>query len=167
MKLFKETIGTFLVLVLFFICCRAVMAMDNNEIFTLINQERLNNGIGKVAISNRLQYAAEQKLIDIQKYIYWSHSNPTTNTVWWYFIRQVGYWGEIGENLARNYQNSQQVIQAWLNSAKHKENLLNTKYSEIGIAIGEVAYPEGKKIVIITEYGKPNNLLSDNFFSKN
>ncbi|OHD58505.1 MAG: hypothetical protein A2014_01575 [Spirochaetes bacterium GWF1_49_6] len=50
--------------------------------------------------------------------------------------------GGVGENIAYNYGSSEQdvaknLMTAWMNSPGHKANILNTKYSHIGVGIAE------------------------------
>jgi len=55
----------------------------------------------------------------------------------------AGYdnWQSFGENIAFGYQTAIEVMQAWMNSAGHRENILSPNFTEIGI--GVVANAQG------------------------
>lgn len=62
---------------------------------------------------------------------YWAHFAPSGKSPW-DFILGSGYkFTFAGENLAKNFYNSQDVMNAWMASkVGHKENLLNSKYQK-------------------------------------
>ena len=39
----------------------------------------------------------------------------------------------VGENIGAGYLNSEEVVQGWINSSGHRENLLYPNYTEIGV----------------------------------
>lgn len=52
----------------------------------------------------------------------------------WNFFNAVGYdYRFAGENLAKDYAVPEQVEAAWLRSPKHRENIVNENYTEIGV----------------------------------
>ncbi|MCG2685812.1 CAP domain-containing protein, partial [Candidatus Parcubacteria bacterium] len=54
----------------------------------------------------------------------------------WYFIVGVGYdYLYAGENLAKDFSHSSGVVDAWMNSPTHRENLVNPRYEDIGLAV--------------------------------
>src|SRR5574340_482750 len=92
----------------------SVRAVSNTELLAAVNNARKNAGRNELKINRTLQTAAELKLKDIQQYRYWSHDNPVTKTSWISFVRNAGYFGVAGENLARGYQNGGEIVAAWL-----------------------------------------------------
>lgn len=48
----------------------------------------------------------------------------------------------IGENVAWNQKTPKDVLEAWMNSQGHRENILNEKFTEIGVAAVENAKGE-------------------------
>ncbi len=53
-------------------------------------------------------------------------------------VEVVGYrYSEMGENLAKGFNDPNAVIEGWLNSLSHKENMLKSNYEEIGVAVLE------------------------------
>jgi uncharacterized protein YkwD len=58
-------------------------------------------------------------------------------------VAAAGYDGAVGENLAGGQHTLEEAIQGWLNSSGHRSTLLNSKFTEFGLAAAQV--PAGKK----------------------
>ena len=105
------------------------------EIISLTNQKRQANGAGPLNLDQELSAAAAAKAADMFARNYWAHVSPV-GTQPWFFITQSGYsYRYAGENLARDFSDPQSVVNAWMDSSTHRENLLNNRYSDIGIAV--------------------------------
>jgi uncharacterized protein YkwD len=57
-------------------------------------------------------------------------------------VNAVDYHGAVGENLAVGYDTLEGAIDGWLKSPGHRSTLLNTRFSEFGLA----AASDGKKV---------------------
>ena len=127
--------------------------ISSTEIFMLINNERSKNNISPLTINNKLIQAANNKAKDLIKNNYFDHNSPTGKTFssW---IKETNYqYSFIGENLAINFQSEKEIVEAWLNSESHKENLLNQNFTETGISIKN----ENGKIIVVQIFGRPEN----------
>ena len=61
-----------------------------------------------------------------------------------------------GENLAVNFSDSAEVERAWMNSPGHRANILNGKFTEVGIAISFGKY-DGRDVVFVAQlFGRPS-----------
>lgn len=99
------------------------------------NKTREKNGRQALKENPILTAAAEKKAAHMFEENYWSHVSPSGVTPW-DFILGSGYDYEYaGENLAKNFNDSTEVIQAWFNSKSHRDNLLSSKYEEVGFAV--------------------------------
>lgn len=106
-----------------------------DRVLTLVNDQRIQNGLSPVKIDSLLSQAAALKANDMFAKNYWAHFAPD-GTSPWDFFNQVGYhYLYAGENLARDFATSDQVVSAWMNSPTHRSNILNGKYQEIGLAV--------------------------------
>lgn len=106
-----------------------------SEIVRLTNLKRAESGLGSLRFDSQLSAAAAQKAADMFAKNYWAHTSPT-GTPPWYFISQSGYvYRYAGENLARDFADPVSVVNAWMNSPTHRENLLSNRYSDIGVAV--------------------------------
>ena len=132
----------------------AVSAMTDAELLASINTVRENSDLVKMSANYKLEKAAHMKLQDIQKYKYWNHNNPVTGEVWWKVVYKAGVRGRAAENLARGYTDSNVVVAGWDNSPAHHANLFSEVYKKVGLAVGEVEYPEGKKTVVVALFGE-------------
>lgn len=126
-----------------------------DAVIELTNQNRTNLGESALTTSSLLEYAAHLKAQDMVQKGYFAHQSPDGKSPW-YWLSQAGYKYEYaGENLAIHFFDSQYLMQAWLDSSSHKANILNSHYTETGVAVQQGTY-EGKETVFIVQFfGKP------------
>lgn len=106
-----------------------------NDLFTLTNQKRTENGLSSVSLSSELNNAAAGKAQDMFTKNYWAHTAPD-GTAPWVFITGANYnYLYAGENLAKDFGDSVGVVNAWMDSPTHRANILNDKYKDIGFAV--------------------------------
>lgn len=128
-----------------------------NEIVSLTNQERIKNGSPGLKESSLLNQAAAKKAAHMFSKNYWAHYAPD-GTSPWYFFNLVGYkYSWAGENLARDFQTSQGVVQGWMNSPSHKTNLLNSSYTEIGVAVVNGTLQGEETTLVVQLFGTPSS----------
>lgn len=126
-----------------------------NVIVGQTNGDRAFAGLQPLTVNPLLQWAAQEKADDMAAKGYFAHVAPDGTTPW-YWMDKVHYsFSAAGENLAINFVDSTDVEVAWMNSSKHRDNILNPNYTEIGIATAH-AEIEGKDTVFVVEFfGKP------------
>lgn len=107
------------------------------EVIRLTNEKRIQNGLAPLSQNSVLSQAAQAKGADMLTKDYWAHVAPDGTQPWKFFIDSGYRYRYAGENLARDFQNASSAVDAWMNSPSHKENLLSSKYKEIGIAVVE------------------------------
>lgn len=125
------------------------LAVSESEIVRIVNERRAGSELGALRQDAVLAKGAAAKLADMQQYKYWSHTNPVTKEYWWRLAYKAGARGKLGENLARGYSSEVVVVDAWESSAAHRANMMNKLFRKMGVAIGEVSYPEGIKTVVV------------------
>ena len=134
----------------------------------ITNQYRTENNLRPLAMSGVLTQAARLKAIDMATRGYFSHMSPGDIQPWYWFD-QAGYdFIYAGENLAVNFSDSEDVVAAWMNSEKHKENILSGDFSEVGIGVAKGQY-EGKEVVFVVQFfGTPSgrNIAADTWQKK-
>lgn len=127
--------------------------IDQNKLIELTNKEREKLGLSPVSENPALDKAAVLKAQNMFSENYWAHFAPSGKTPW-DFILGSGYkFTYAGENLAKNFYNTEDVVSAWMNSKTHKENLLNPKYKDIGIAVAEGVLNGQKTTLVIQMFG--------------
>lgn len=107
------------------------------ELFVATNNQRTKANVRPLQYSPYLEASAKEKCTDIISRNYWSHNAPD-NTQPWVFIKK--YWSDYktaGENLAYGYATTDEVINGWMNSPVHKENVLNKSYTSVGFGVCE------------------------------
>ncbi len=121
------------------------------------NIERKNIGnLPPLAEDSQLDEIAELRLEDMFKYQYFAHISPTGSGAE-SIAEKVGYdYIAIGENLALgDFSDDEDLVQAWMASPGHRENILNTKYEEIGVAVKEGIYEGHSAWIGVQIFGKP------------
>ncbi len=132
----------------------------SQNIISLSNKEREKNNVPNLYENNTLNIAAKQKLNDMFNKNYWDHIGPSGETVW-EFIANEGYQYEVaGENLARGFSNPNNVVKAWMDSPTHRENILNTRFQEIGIAVGSGKIKGSTTTIIVQLFGRPKTAFA-------
>jgi uncharacterized protein YkwD len=107
------------------------------QIVSLVNQERQSRGLATLMINSRLQAAARLQAQQMADAGIMAHELPGASFPGLIDrIRHVGYaYRMAGENIAVGYRNAVSVMQAWMNSEGHRENILERGYRELGVAI--------------------------------
>lgn len=103
------------------------------EVIRLVNIERANRGLKPLAHNWELSRVARFKSMDMRDRAYFSHQSPTYGTPF-EMIRNFGLsYSAAGENIAAGQRTAAAVVQAWMNSQGHRENILNSTYTQIGV----------------------------------
>jgi len=104
-----------------------------NQVLTLVNQERSKAGLKPLKLNSTLTKSAQAKSQDMHDKKYFDHNSPTYGTPF-QMMNKFGYkYSYAGENIAMGQKTPKEVMTAWMNSAGHKANILNSNYTEIGI----------------------------------
>jgi hypothetical protein len=125
------------------------------------NQRRKETGLEDLIVNSKLNLSANKKLEDMFANNYFEHLSPEGIGV-----SDLGKIFEydyilIGENLAMgNFNNEDALLEAWMSSEGHKANILNTKYKEIGVAVGKGLY-KGKEVwMAVQHFGVPKEVCT-------
>lgn len=133
---------------------------------SLTNENRVENNLPPLRESQVLTQAARLKAVDMATRGYFSHTSPGGIEPWYWFD-QAGYdFVYAGENLAVNFIDSGDVVSAWMNSEKHKENILGKNFTEVGIGVAKGTYQEREAVFVVQFFGTPSgrnpeNVLAD------
>jgi len=125
------------------------------------NKGRLKNGVEQVHINSVLSSAAEKKAEDMFKYNYWSHTSPSGVEPWDFILGENYDYIYAGENLARDFTTSKGVVEAWLDSPSHRDNLLNPKYVDMGLAVVDGKLDGTETTLVVQLFGTPRNQLAE------
>lgn len=125
-------------------------------IISATNMERKKVGLPELIKDPQLSKAAEIKLQDMFQKQYFQHVSPSGDSVS-DVVRKTGYeYIVVGENLALGvFAGDAQVVAAWMASPGHKKNILDSRYQEIGLAVGQGVYQGRKQWLIVQHFAKP------------
>jgi len=131
-------------------------AVISSVIVDKTNEERINFDLNSLVSNNLLELAAQLKANDMAKKGYFSHNTPEGFTPW-YWLERVGYsYSAAGENLAVNFTDSEDVVNAWMDSPGHRANILKDKYTQIGVATAKGEYKGRQAIFVVQYFGTPS-----------
>lgn len=110
------------------------MSTNEKTIFDLINKARTSAGIAKLFADSTVFKVARLKSQDMVKNNYFSHTSPTYGSPF-KMLKDYGVSYKVaGENIAGN-PSLEAAVNAWLNSATHKQNILSNSYNYVGIGV--------------------------------
>lgn len=104
-----------------------------SEIINLINLERAKVGLSKLTEQSQLTQSARLHAEDMACNDFFSHESPTNGGVVERVTAQGYSFSAIGEVIAAGYADSQSVVDGWMASAEHKNNILNSDFTEVGV----------------------------------
>lgn len=125
-----------------------------DQMLSITNQRREEKGLRPLKLNNDLSKAAAEKAKNMFAHNYWAHVAPDGTTPW-YFIKNSGYeYLYAGENLARGFTTAPDVVEAWMNSPSHRENMLSENYDEIGFAVDSGSLTGSETTLVVEMFGK-------------
>jgi uncharacterized protein YkwD len=110
--------------------------ITKSNVYAVVNNKRIEVGLEPLKINTTLEKAAAEKLADLVKYNYWAHTNPVTgsSTVDWIIAK--GNFAIGAENLGENFDDINDLLNAWWKSPTHKANIDDINLRETGVAVG-------------------------------
>lgn len=127
----------------------------SSVLIDLTNESRIKNGEEPLRKNEKLEKAATLKGNDMVSRSYFAHESPDGITPWHWFDLAGYSFLYAGENLAINFHDSSDVEEAWLNSPKHRANILNGAFREIGIAVVPGMYNTYETLYVVQLFGTP------------
>lgn len=101
------------------------------RIVELVNEERAKAGLNSLTLQENVTEAAQVRAVECESLF--SHTRPN-GTSFSTALKEAGvsYRG-AGENIAWGQKTPEQVMEDWMNSSGHRANILNEKYTTIGV----------------------------------
>jgi uncharacterized protein YkwD len=136
----------------------------------LLNGQRADHGLPPLTLNAKLSDASTRYAADLVAGSYFSHTGRDGSTVT-SRLTDVGYitpdggW-HIGENLAWGtgaLATPGSIMEAWMNSEGHRDNILNADYREIGIGVvvGNPMSTNGAGATYATDFGTVDQIEDD------
>ena len=103
------------------------------EVLTLVNQKRSKIGLKPLQMDWELARVARMKSQDMAQKNYFSHTSPTYGSPF-DMMKHFGInFRTAGENIASGQQTPKEVMESWMNSQGHRENILKPDYTHLGV----------------------------------
>ena len=97
------------------------------QVLELVNRERAKVGARPLHLAADLQSAAQVRARELTKLF--SHTRPDGRPCQ---SAASDSWG-IGENIAAGSETPEEVVRQWMNSPGHRRNILDSRYSSLGV----------------------------------
>ena len=130
--------------------------LTDDGVFFDTNIERGMQSLPPLKRNSLLDKTAEIKLNDMFSNQYFEHVSPSGSSVS-DVVNGVGYkFLVIGENLALgNFAGDAKVVAAWMASPGHRENILDKRYTEMGVAVGYGMYKGRMQWLAVQHFARP------------
>jgi len=126
-----------------------------------VNKQRLANLLPVLTLNSQLNKAAELKAADMVKNGYFDHNSPEGFTPWHWFD-EAGYnFIYAGENLAADFNSPRNIVQAWMDSPSHRQNILDNHFNETGLAVIQGNYNGHSSLFVVQMFGQPRIRVND------
>ncbi len=131
-------------------------AISVGDLHALSNVQRANNGVAALSLNGQLNQAAQAKAQHMFANNYWAHNAPDGTTPW-SFISAAGFsYSVAGENLAKNFNTSAAVVDAWMASPGHRANIVQGAYDSVGYAAVNGVLLGEELTLVVAMYAKGN-----------
>ncbi|MBY6035741.1 LysM peptidoglycan-binding domain-containing protein [Fictibacillus nanhaiensis] len=111
-----------------------------SQVSELVNEERQQAGLAPLTLDAELSHVAMAKAKDMIENNYFDHNSPTYGSPF-DMMRSFGIdYTAAGENIAKGQTSPQSVMNDWMNSPGHRQNILSTSYDSIGVAYYQGAW---------------------------
>jgi uncharacterized protein YkwD len=124
-----------------------------------LNARRAEMKLPPLRHDSRLAEAAADRMHDMEDQAYWAHVGPDGESPFrWLKPRGYNFWF-AGENLASGFETSEIMVDGWMESKGHRENILGPMFTECGVAVIEGATTgraRGYSVIVIFARQQPD-----------
>jgi uncharacterized YkwD family protein/spore coat assembly protein SafA len=109
------------------------------QVINLVNQQRANYGLPLLKANWELCRVARYKSQDMIDKRYFDHQSPTYGSPF-NMMESFGIrFTAAGENIAYGQRTPQAVMNDWMNSTGHRNNILSRVYNQIGVGVAKAS----------------------------
>lgn len=122
-------------------------------------ERKTDGGLPPLAENSVLDDVAALRLDDMFQNQYFAHVSPYSSSSAETVAKTVGYsYLSLGENLALgNFTGDQDVVNAWMASPGHRANILETHYTQIGVAVRKGTFDGESTWIAVQVFGRPSS----------
>lgn len=126
-----------------------------DQVITSTNIQRKKVGLKELVKNDKLMKSSQAKADHLASNKYFSHIHKESGKRWSDFIKEQDYsYTVAGENLANGFNVVEDMMDAWMNSPTHKENILNETVEETGVGISYGELNGSPTIFVVQHFGK-------------
>ena len=103
------------------------------QVLTLVNQERAKQGLQPLSWNAKLAAVARAHSADMSARNYMSHTNPDGLSPFDRIKNSGISYTRAAENIAAGQRTPEAVMESWMNSDGHRQNILNPNLTELGV----------------------------------
>ena len=115
-----------------------IISQYEQEVARLVNKERVKRGLAPLKYNYDLGWVARLKSKDMVNKNYFSHTSPTYGSPFNMMEKHGIKFIAAGENIAKGQRTPAEVMNAWMNSPGHRNNILSPIYKEIGVGVAQL-----------------------------
>jgi len=133
-------------------------AVTISGIISQTNLQRKNNNLPPLSENDELDASALVKVKDMFAEQYFEHTSPDGATVTTLVTARGYEYIVVGENLALgNFASSKDIVDAWMASPGHRANILNTRFTDIGVGVMQGNYKGDTVWMAVQHFGLPRS----------
>lgn len=110
------------------------------EVIRLVNEIRQKNNLNPLKPNEELMRLSKKNAEAMSSAGYFSHTSPTEGSFEQRMEKSGLSFRRAGENIAKGHTSAQQVVDGWMNSKGHRENILNPEFTDIGVGYASGDY---------------------------
>ena len=103
------------------------------KVISIVNQNRKKQGLEALTMDEKLMKAAQDRAKELTKSF--SHTRPNGTSCFTIFEKYKITPTASGENIAAGQRSAAAVMDSWMNSPGHKENIMNNRFKKIGVGL--------------------------------
>lgn len=104
-----------------------------DEVIRIVNEERAKQGLQPLKKNNDLCKVAGIRATETTSLF--SHTRPNGESCFTILKEYNISYMTVGENIAAGQQTPAEVMNAWMNSQGHRENIMNSSFGQIGVGV--------------------------------
>ena len=129
-------------------------AKVRSEMLARANAERAAAGLPPLVLDTRLNDAAQRHAEDMLLRSYYSHSSLEGSSPG-DRVRKSGYTPRlVGENIARGALSVNEVMDNWMASREHRNNLLHPGFTDLGVGVAVGRNSVGYTVLWVQNFGR-------------
>ena len=106
---------------------------ETDTVLGICNARRIEAGAKALVMDSALCRIAQAKADEMAELGYFSHTSPGFGSPPHMLLSFSVPYRFVGENIARGYGSAEEVMEKWMGSEGHRENILTPVFSKIGV----------------------------------